>query len=164
MPVANAAEQPDENFPLFELCNFDSLTGGPSNIRSQRGIVLIRLPNGSPFRGLSLRIVSARIPLKLKYRCLYKPIGGGADMLNEAAEGKRCPVEDAAYIKQVTFESKIYYRCWLSREGHPQSYDPHPGGALWCYNGKPCGTTEDGRWITALEIKMPPLVEGWRAA
>jgi hypothetical protein len=28
----------------------------------------------------------------------------------------------------------------------------------------PAEQTEGARWITALEIKMPPLVDGWRSA
>jgi hypothetical protein len=162
--MAIAAEMPDENFPVFELGYLDGLTGGPSPVRSRRGIVMLRQPNGAPLRWLSLRIISAVIPLKLKYKCLYKPMRGGADILGEASEGEICPAEDAAYIKQVIFVSKIYYRCWLSREGHPEAFDPSPGGAFWCYNGKACGTTEDDRWITALEIKMPPLGAGRRSA
>jgi hypothetical protein len=38
-----------------------------------------------------------------------------------------------------------------------------PAGQLWYPSGHFCGTEEDNRWITALEIKML-LIEGWRSA
>jgi hypothetical protein len=162
--MAETVEQPEEDFPVFELGYFDSLTGGPSHVRSSRGKLFLRMANGGSFRWINLRIASSAIPLKLKYKCRYKRSDGEADIVEEAIEGEKCPREDAAYIKQITFESKIYFRCWLSRDGRPEEFERDPAGAFWYYNGQFCGTQEDNRWITALEIKMPPLGGAGRAA
>lgn len=162
--MTNTAEQPEGNFPVFELGYSDNLAGGPNYVRSRQGKLFLRLPRGGAFNWINLRIVSAGIPLKLKYRCLYKQPGTEIDVLAEAAEGEQCPQADASYIKRLAFESKIYYRCWLSRDQRPDEYEQDPAGSFWSYNGQFCGTTEDDRWITAIEIKMPPLVEGWRSA
>ena len=116
------------------------------------------LANGGAFQWISLRIVSSAIPLKLKYKCLYKPKGSETDAVGEALEGDRCPREDAAYIKKIAFMSKIYYRCWLASDQRPEELEQKSAGMFWCYNGKFCGTEEDNRWIAALEIKMPPLI------
>lgn len=162
--MASTVGQPEESFPIFELGYADSLTGGPNRVRSSQGKLLLRLPNGGAFRWLSLRIVSSAIPLKLRYKCLYKRKDTEADIIAEASEGVQCPPEDAAYIKKVAFESKIYYRCWLSRDQRPDELERDPAGQFWYPSGQFCGTDEDSRWITALEIKMPPLVAGCRSA
>jgi hypothetical protein len=162
--MTNTAEQPEGNFPLFELGYSDNLTGGPNYVRSRQGKLFLRLTRGSAFSWINLRIVSSGIPLKLKYKCLYKQPGTEIDVLAEASEGQQCPQADASYIKRLAFESKIYYRCWLSRHQRPDEFEQDPAGTFWSYNGQFCGTTEDNRWITALEIKMPSLVEGWRSA
>lgn len=158
--MANAAEQRDENFPVFELGYFDSLTGGPNHLQSTDGKVFLRLASGGAFHWISLRILSSQIPFKLKYKCLYRREYTGGDVMAEALEGVRCPPEGAAYIKKVAFESKIYYRCWLSRYQRPDE----PAGPFWYPSGRFYGTEEDNRWITALDIKMPRLVDGWRSA
>lgn len=153
-----ATGQAEELFPIFELSYSDSTTGQVHNVGSQRGAALVRLTNGGAFHWISLRIVSSAIPLKLKYRCLYKRKGSQADMIGEALEGERCPREDALYIKKIAFLSKIYYRCWLTRYQRPDEFEQVPGGTFWSPSGQLCGTEEDNRWITSLEVKMPPLV------
>jgi hypothetical protein len=162
--MTNTAEQPEGNFAVFELGYSDNLTGEPNYVRSRQGKLFLRLPGGSAFSWISLRIVSSAIPLKLRYKCLYKQPRTEIDLMAETSEGQQCPQLDSLYIKQLAFESKIYYRCWLSRDRHPDEYERDPAGAFWYGSGRFCGTTEDNRWITAPEIKMPPLIEGWRYA
>lgn len=162
--MANTVNQPEENFAAFELSYSDSLIGGPQHFRSRQGKVFVRLPNGGAFLWINLRVISSAIPLKLKYKCWYKRSDSKADLFAEAMEGENCPPSNAAYIKKIAVESKIYYRCWLSRDQHPEEFERDPAGAFWYSSGHVCGTAEDNRWITALEIKMPPLVEGWRSA
>ena len=96
------------------------------------------------------------------FRLEHQP-GTEADLTAEAFDGQQCPRGESHYIKRLAIESKIYYRCWLTRDRHPDEYERDPAGAFWYYNGRFCGTEEDDRWIT-LEIKMPSLVEGWRSA
>lgn len=162
--MTNTAEQPDGNFPVFELGYSGNLTGGPSYVRSRQGKLFLRLPGGGAFSWITLRIVSSAIPVKLKYKCLYKQLGTEIDVMAEAEAGQQCPQTDSRYIKRLAIESKIYYRCWLSSGQQLDEYERDPAGPFWCYNGRFCGTGEDNRWITALEIKMPSLVEGWRSA
>jgi hypothetical protein len=153
-----SVERSEDHLPVFEMGYFDSVTAQAHQVRSQQGKIFLRLAGGGAFQWLSLRIVSSAIPLKLKYKCLYKRKDSGDDIVGDASEGDRCPPEDAAYIKKIAFMSKIYYRCWLAREQRPGELKQEPGGTFWCYNGQFCGTEEDDHWITALEIKMPPLV------
>jgi hypothetical protein len=162
--MTNTAGQKDGNFPVFELGYSDGLSDGPKHIRSRQGMLFLRLVSGGAFKWVNLRIVSSRIPIKLKYKCVYKQPGTEIDLTAEAFNGQQCPQVDCSYIKRLAIESKIYYRCWLTRDQHPEEYERDPAGAFWCYSGQFCGTEEDNRWITALEIKMPPLVEGWRSA
>ena len=112
---------------------------------------------------MSARILSTGVPLKMRYRCRYQPLGDEGELSGEAIEGERCPQGDADYITRIAFESKIYYRCWLSHPERPDEYVRDPAGAFWCASGQFCGAVGDGRLITALEIKMPPIVEGWRS-
>ena len=162
--MTNTTAQNEGNFPVFELGYSDSLTGGPKYVRSRQGLLFLRLPSGSAFHWINLRIISSSIPLKLKYKCLYKERGTEIDLTAEALEGQQCPQGDSRYIKRLAIESKIYYRCWLTRDQHPDEYERDPVGAFWYFSGPFCGTEEDNRWITALEIKMHPLVDGWRSA
>jgi len=162
--MTNTAGQKEGNFPVFELGYSDSLTGGPKYVRSSQGLLFLRLTSGGAFNWINLRIVSSQIPLKLKYKCLYKEPGTEIDLMAEASDGQQCPQGDSRYIKKLAIESKIYYRCWLTRDQHPDEYERDPAGAFWYFSGPFCGTEEDNRWITALEIKMPPLVDGWRSA
>jgi hypothetical protein len=156
--MATSVEQSEEHLPVFELSYFDSITAHAHQVRSQQGKIFLRLANGGAFQWISLRIVSSAIPLKVKYKCLYKPKGSEADAVGEALEGDRCPQEDAAYIKKIAFMSKIYYRCWLASDQRPEELEQKSAGMFWCYNGQFCGTEEDHCWIAALEIKMPPLI------
>ena len=162
--MTNTAEQPEGNFPVFELGYSGNLTGGPNYVRSRQGKLFLRLPGGSAFSWITLRIVSSDIPLKLKYKCLYKQLWTEIDVMAEAEGGQQCPQIGSRYIKRLAIESKIYYRCWLSRDQHQDEYERDPAGPFWYYSGQFCGTGEDNRWITALEIKMPSLVDGWRSA
>jgi hypothetical protein len=162
--MTNTAGQKDGNFPVFELGYSDSLTDGPKYVASSQGMLFLRLRSGGAFNWINLRIVSSPIPLKLKYECVYKQPGTEIDLTAKALDGQQCPQGDSRYIKRLAIESKVYYRCWLTRDQHPDEYERDPKGAFWCYNGRFCGTEEDNRWITALEIKMPPLVDGWRSA
>ena len=159
--MTNTFQQPEENFPVFELGYFDSLTGGPNRVRSRQGKIFLRLANGRPFHWITLSIVSSIMPLKLKYKCMYKGNNSEDDRMAEAFEGAQCPQENASYIKKIAFESKIYYRCWLSRDRSRDEFERDPAGAFWYPSGQFCGTDEDSRWITALEIKMPSLVGNW---
>jgi len=162
--MTNTAGQKEGNFPVFELGYLDSLTGGPKYVRSTQGMLFLRLTRGGAFSWINLRIVSSQIALKLKYKCLYKQPGTEIDVTAEASDGQQCPQGDSRYIKRLAIESKVYYRCWLTRDQHPDEYERDPAGAFWYGSGRFCGTEEDNRWITALEIKMPPLVDGWRSA
>jgi hypothetical protein len=156
--MATSVEQSEDHLPVFELSYCDSITTQAQQVRSRQGKIFLRLANGAALQWISLRIVSSAIPLKLKYKCSYKQKDSGADAVAEALEGDRCPQEDALYIKKIAFMSKMYYRCWLARDQRPEELEQKSGGMFWCYNGQFCGTEEDDRWITALEIKMPPLV------
>jgi len=156
--MVTSVEQSEDHLPVFELSYFDSITAQAHQVRSLQGKISLRLASGGAFQWISLRIVSSAIPLKLKYKCLYKRKDSEGDIVGEAMEGDRCPQEDAAYIKKIAFISKIYYRCWLARDQRPEELKQEPGGTFWCYNGQFCGTEEDDHWITALEIKMPPLI------
>jgi hypothetical protein len=162
--MTKTAGQEDGNFPVFELGYSDNLTGEPKYVRSKQGMLFLRLPSGGAFNWINLRIISSRIPLKLKYECLYKQPGTEKDLTAEASEGQQCPRGECRYIKRLAITSKVYYRCWLTRDKNPDEYEQDPAGAFWCYSGRFCGTEEDNRWITALEVKMPPLVEAWRSA
>ena len=155
--MATSVEEPEDHFPVFELSYGDSTTGQAYHVRSRQGKVFVRLANGGAFAWVSLRIVSTKIPLKLKYKCAFKRRGFEADSVEEGFEGDKCPQENALYIKKVAFLSKIYYRCWLTRAQHPDEFEQNPAGMFWCPSGQFCGAEEDDRWITALEIKMPPL-------
>jgi hypothetical protein len=157
-------EKQDARFPVFELTYSDNLTGEASSVRSVDGVLYARLPSGGAFRWFSARIISSSVPLKMKVRCWYKPLDGTSELAGEALEGERCPPGDADYITRVAFESKIYYRCWLSHPQRPEEYLRDPAGDFWSASGQFCGAAGDGRWITALEIKMPPIIEGWRTA
>ena len=159
--MTNMAGQNDGRFPVFELAYSDSPTGGPKYARSRQGVLFLRLTNGGAFSCINLRIVSSQIPLKLKYKCLYKEPGTEIDLMAEASDGQQCPQGDSRYIKRLEIESKVYYRCWLTRYQSPDEYERDPAGAFWYGSGRFCGTEEDNRWITALEIKMPSLVDGW---
>jgi hypothetical protein len=162
--MTNTVEQKEENFPIFELGYSDHLTGGPKFVKSRQGMLFLRLMSGGAFNWINLRIVSSRIPLSLKYKCLYKKLGTEIDATAEALDGQQCPQGNSRYIKGLVIESKVYYRCWLTRDQRPDEYERDPAGAFWYGSGRFCGTEEDNRWITALEIKMPPLVDGWRSA
>ena len=162
--MTDTAEQQDGNFPVFELGYSDSLSSGPKYARSRQGMLFLRLTSGGAFNWINFRIISSPIPLKLKYKCVYKKLGTEVDLTAEAFEGQQCPQGESHYIKKLAIESKIYYRCWLTRDQHPDEYERDPAGAFWYYSGQFCGSKEDSRWITALEIKMPLLVEGWRSA
>ena len=156
--MATSVEQSEEHLPVFELSYFDNTSAQVHQVRSRHGKIFLRLASGGAFRWIRLRIVSSAIPLKLKYKCLYKRKDSEGDIVDEALEGDRCPQEDAAYIKKIAFMSKIYYRCWVAHDQRPEEFRQEPGGTFWCYNGQFCGTEDDGSWITALEIKIPPLV------
>jgi hypothetical protein len=162
--MTDAPKQMDGNFPVFELGYSGNSTGGPEYLRSSQGKLFVRLPVGSAFTWMSLRIISSRILIKLKYRFLYKQPGTDLDLISEISDSQESPQVDSRYIKGFVIESKVYYRCWLSRDQHPDEYEREPAGAFWHYSGQYCGATEDNRWITALEIRMPPLLDGWRAA
>jgi hypothetical protein len=152
-----SVEQLEELFPVFELSYSDSTTSQVHQVGSQRGKTLVRLANGGAFQWIILRIVSSALPLKLKYKCLYKRADSEADHVGEALEGDRCPIENALYIKKIAILSKIYYRCWLACDRRPNEFEQVPAGMFWCPSGQFCGADEDNRWITALEIKVPPL-------
>jgi hypothetical protein len=154
--MTNTVGQKEENFPIFELGYSDTLTGGSKFVRSSQGMLFLQLTSGGAFNWISLRIVSSRIPLKLRYKCIYKHAGTEIDATAEASDGQQCPQGDSRYIKKIAIESKVYYRCWLTRDQHPDEYERDPAGMFWYGSGRFCGTEEDNRWITALEIKMPP--------
>ena len=161
--MTKTAGQEDGNFPVFELGYSDNLTGEPKYVRSKQGMLFLRLPSGGAFNWINLRIISSRIPLKLKYECLYKQPGTEKDLTAEASEGQQCPRGECRYIKKLAITSKVYYRCWLTRirVGRIRARSRRGILVLQC---RFCGTEEDNRWITALEVKMPPLVEAWRSA
>jgi hypothetical protein len=162
--MTNMAGQNDGRFPVFELAYADSPTGGPKYARSRQGVLFLRLANGGAFSWINLRIVSSQVPLKMKYKCLYRQPGTEIDLTAEASDGQQCPQGDSRYIKRLAIESKVYYRCWLTRHQSPDEYERDPAGAFWYGSGRFCGTEEDNRWITALEIKMPPVDDNWRSA
>src|SRR5262245_8119396 len=105
--MTNAAGQKEGNFPVFELGYCDSLTGGPKYVRSSQGMLFLRLTRGGAFNWINLRILSSQIPLRLKYRCLYKQPGTEIDLMAEASEGQHCPQGDSCYIKGFAIESKV---------------------------------------------------------
>jgi hypothetical protein len=154
----------DDRFPIFELGYGDSEGQDATYIRSRNGIVCARAGNGSSFRWISLRLISAGVPLRVSYTCRHARPGHDGVLTADAAAGERCPSEDAGAITQLAFRSKIYYRCWTTRTGHPGEETADPAGRFWYPSGQFCGTTEPGAWITALEIKMPPIFEAWRTA
>ena len=73
--MTDTAEQQDGNFAVVELGYSDSLSSGPKYARSRQGMLFLRLTSGGAFNWINLRIVSSRIPLTLKYKCLYKEPG-----------------------------------------------------------------------------------------
>jgi hypothetical protein len=162
--MAAVIEERDPPFPVFELTYSDRPTSEVTSVRSKGGILFARVANGGAFRWISARIISSAVPLKLKYRCTYARFGSDGNLTGEAMAGERCPPGDADYITRIAFESKIYYRCWMSHADRPEDYVRDPVGSFWYPSGQFCGSEDDGRWITALEIKMPPIVEGWRSA
>ncbi|MFD4422063.1 hypothetical protein ACFWN7_11245 [Agromyces sp. NPDC058484] len=162
--MATAIEDQDARFPVFEFTYSDNQTGEATTVRSTDGILFARVANGGAFRSITARIISSRVPLKLKYGCRYRRLGQDGELSGEALEGERCPPGGADHITRIAFESKIYYRCWMSHPERPDEYLRDPAGAFWYPSGQFCGAVDDGRWITALEIKMPPIVEGWRSA
>jgi hypothetical protein len=95
--MTNTAGQKEENFPIFELGYSDTLTGGPKFVRSSQGMLFLRLTSGGAFNWINLRIVSSRIPLKLRYKCLYKQVGTEIDATAEASDDQQCPISMLAY-------------------------------------------------------------------
>lgn len=162
--MATVETEPDPRFPVFELTYSDTATPETTSIRSTDGMLLVRLPGGGAFRSISARILSSPVPLRLKYRCTYTRLGLDGDRTDEAMEGERCPHEEAEAITRIAFESKIYYRCWVAHPSRPGEGVQDPAGTFWYPSGQFCGTAGDGSWITALEIKVPPIIEGWRTA
>jgi len=84
--MTNTTGQLDKNFPVFELGYSDSLSGGPKYVRSKQGMLFVKLTSGGAFNWINLRIVSSHIPLKLKYKCVYKQPGTEVDLTAEALE------------------------------------------------------------------------------
>lgn len=162
--MATIEAEPDPRFPVFELTYSDTARSHVTSVRSTDGMLLVRVPGGGAFRSISARIVSSPVALRLKYRCTYTRVGLDADRTDEAIEGEQCPQEAADAITRIAFESKIYYRCWVARAGGPDTGVQDPAGTFWYPSGQFCGTAGDGSWITALEIKVPPIIEGWRSA
>ena len=154
----------DDRFPIFEFGYGDSDGQDPTYVRSMNGILFARAGNGGSFRWISLRLISAGVPLRVSCTCRYIRPGDDGLLVAEAPAGERCPPEDAGAITQLAFRSKIYYRCRIARTGHPGEETADPAGRFWYPSGQFCGTTEPGAWITALEIKMPPIFEAWRTA
>jgi hypothetical protein len=101
--MTNTFGQREENFPVFELGYSDRMTGGPKFVRSRQGMLFLRLTSVGAFSWINLRIISSRIPLKLKYRCRYKQPGAEIDATAEASEGQH-----------------------QSPRSHETSCDPHP--------------------------------------
>ena len=154
----------DDRFPIFELGYGDSEAQDATYVRSRNGILFARAGNGGSFRWISLRLISSGVPLRMNYSCRYIRPGDDGVLTAEAPAGERCPPEDAGAITQLAFRSKIYYRCWVARTGRPGEETQDPAGSFWYPSGQFCGTTGPGAWITALEIKMPPIFEAWRTA
>lgn len=154
----------DERFPVFELHYGDSEGQHASSVRSRNGILFARAGNGGSFRWISLRLVSSGVSLHVGYTCRYTRPGIDGVLTADAPEGERCPPEDAGAITQFAFRSKIYYRCRVTRTGRPGEETEDPASSFWYPSGQFCGTTEPGAWITAVEIKMPPIFEAWRTA
>ena len=154
----------DDRFPIFEFGYGDSEGQDATYVRSRNGILFARAADGGSFRWISLRLISSGVPLRMSYTCRYVRPGDGGVLTAEAPEGERCPPEDAGAITQLAFRSKIYYRCWVARTGRPGEETADPASSFWYPSGQFCGTTEPGAWITALEIKMPPIFEAWRTA
>jgi hypothetical protein len=149
----------DDRFPIFEFAYGDTEGQGATYVRSRNGILFARAADGGSFRWISLRLISSGVPLRVSYTCRYSRDGV---LTAEAPAGERCPPEEAGAITQLAFRSKIYYRCWVARTGRPGEETADPAGRFWYPSGQFCGTTEPGAWITALEIKMPPIFEAWR--
>jgi hypothetical protein len=101
--MTSTAGQKDGNFPVFELGYSDSLSGGPKYVRSRQGLLFLRLTSGGAFNWINLRIISSQIPLKLKYKCVYKQPGTEIDLTAEALDGQQCPQEETRYIKPVFY-------------------------------------------------------------
>ena len=154
----------DDRFPIFELGYGDSEGQDATYVRSRNGILFARAGNGGSFRWISLRLISSGVSLRMSYTCRYVRPGDDGVLTAEATAGERCPPEDAGAITQLAFRSKIYYRCWVARTGRPGEETADPASSFWYPSGQFCGTTEPGAWITALEIKMPPIFEAWRTA
>jgi hypothetical protein len=154
----------DDRFPIFEIGYGDSEGPDATYVRSRNGILLARAANGGSFRWISLRLISSAVSLRVSYTCRYSPPGDDGVLTADAPAGERCPPEDADAITQLAFRSKIYYRCWVARTGRPGEQTADPASSFWYPSGQLCGTTEPGAWITALEIKMPPIFEAWRTA
>lgn len=154
----------DDRFPIFELGYGDSEGQDATYLRSRNGILFARAGNGGSFRWISLRLISSGVPLRMNYTCRYLRPGDDGVLTAEAPMGERCPPEDAGAITQVAFRSKIYYRCRVARMARPGEETQDPASSFWYPSGQFCGTTEPGAWITALEIKMPPIFEAWRTA
>ena len=154
----------DDRFPIFELGYGDSEGRDATYVRSRNGILFARARNGGSFRWISLRLISSPVPLQMNYTCRYLRPGDDGVLTAEAPAGERCPPEDAGAITQLAFRSKIYYRCRVARTGRPGEETQDPASRFWYPSGQFCGTTEPGAWITALEIKMPPIFEAWRTA
>ena len=154
----------DDRFPIFELGYGDSEGQDATYVRSRNGIVFARAGDGGSFRWISLRLISAGVPLQMDYTCRYVRAGDDGVLTAEAPTGERCPPEDAGAITQLAVRSKIYYRCRVARTGRPAEETQDPASSFWYPSGQFCGTTGPGAWITALEIKMPPIFEAWRTA
>ena len=154
----------DDRFPIFELGYGDSEGQDATYVRSRNGILFARAGNGGSFRWISLRLISSPVALRMNYTCRYLRPGDDGVLTAEAPTGERCPPEDAGAITQLAVRSKIYYRCRVARTGRPAEETQDPASSFWCPSGQFCGTTEPGAWITALEIKMPPIFEAWRTA
>jgi len=157
-------EEPDERFPIFEFGYGDSEGQDATYVRSRNGIVFARAGDGGSFRWISLRLISSGVSLRVSYACRYSRPGVDGVLTAEAPAGERCPSEHAGAITQLAFTSKIYYRCWVTRTGRPGEETRDPASRFWYPSGQFCGTTEPGAWITAVEIKMPPIFEAWRTA
>ena len=161
--MATIEAERDSRFPVFELTYSDTATAEVTSARSTGGLLLVRAADGGAFRSISARILSSPVPLKLKYSCTYTRVGHGGHRTDQAIEGEQCPQEAADAITRIAFQSKIYYRCWVAHPERPGGAEQDPAGAFWCASGQYCGTAGDGSWITAIEIKMPPIIEGWRS-
>ena len=151
----------DDRFPIFELGYGHSDGQDATYVRSRNGILFARAGDGG-FRWISLQIISSGVPLRMSYTCRYP--GDDGVLMSEAPAGERCPPDDAGAITQLAIRSKIYYRCRVTRTGRPGEETGDPASSFWYPSGQFCGTTEPGAWITALEIKMPPIFEAWRTA